>query len=99
MLIKANGPLKIYIAAGMLLRTNKKEKKRGHSLKEFFIKETQSYEYIFCIVCKNRQDVGFHYFIAFLDFSRFFDCFISLGTSTHIFGPRNLNLSVPLKTK
>ena len=71
MLIKANGPLKTCIEADMLLRTDKKEKKRGHSLKEFFIKETQSYEYIFCIVCKNRQDVGFHYFIAFLDFSRF----------------------------
>ena len=99
MLIKANGPLKIYVAAGMLLRTNKKEKKRGHSLKEFFIKETQSYEYIFCIVCKNRQDVGFHCFIAFLDFSRLSDCFVSLGTSAHIFGPRNLRLSVPLKTK
>ena len=99
MLIKANGPLKIYVAAGMLLRTNKKEKKRGHSLKEFFIKETQSYEYIFCIVCKNRQDVGFHCFIAFLDFFRLSDCLISLGTNAHIFDPRNLRLSVPLKTK
>ena len=99
MLIKANGPPKIYVAADMLLRTNKKEKKRGHSLKEFFIKETQSYEYIFCIVCKNRQDVGFHCFIAFLDFSRLSDCFISLGTSVHIFGPRKLRLFVPMKTK
>ena len=27
MLIKVNGPLKIYIAADMLLRTDKKEKK------------------------------------------------------------------------
>ena len=99
MLIKANGPLKIYVAAGMLLRTNKKEKKRGHSLKEFFVKETQSYEYIFCIVCKKRQDVGFHSFIAFLDFSRLSDCFISLGTSAHIFGPRKLRLFVPMKTK
>ena len=99
MLIKANGPPKIYVAADMLLRTNKKEKKRGHSLKEFFIKETQSYEYIFCIVCKNRQDVGFHCFIAFLDFSRLSDCFISLGTSAHIFGPRKLRLFVPMKTK
>ena len=47
MLIKANGPLKIYIAADMLLRTDTKGKKRGHSLKESFIKETQSYEHIF----------------------------------------------------
>ena len=31
MLIKANGPLKVYIAADMLLRTDKKEKKPGHS--------------------------------------------------------------------
>ena len=69
MLIKANGPLKIYKAAEMLLRTVKKGKKRGHSLKEFFIKDIQSYEYIFCIVCKNRQDVWFHCFIAFLDLS------------------------------
>ena len=99
MLIKTNGPLKIYIAANILLRTDKKEKKRGHSLKEFFIKEIQSYEYIFCIVCKNKQYVGFHCFIAFLDFSRLSDCFISLGTSAHTFGPRNLRLSVPLKTK
>ena len=99
MLIKANGPPKIYVAADMLLRTNKKEKKRGHSLKEFFVKETQSYEYIFCIVCKKRQDVGFHSFIAFLDFCRLSDCFISLGTSAHIFGPRKLRLFVPMKTK
>ena len=47
MLIKANGPLKVYIATDMLLRTDKKEKKRGHCLKEFFLKVTQSYEYIF----------------------------------------------------
>ena len=33
MLIKANGPLKIYVAAGMLLRTNKKEKKTWSFLK------------------------------------------------------------------
>ena len=33
MLIKANGPLKTRIEADMLLRTGKKEKKRGHSLK------------------------------------------------------------------
>ena len=99
MLIKANGPLKIYRAAGMLLRTDKKEKERGHSLKEFFIKETQSYEHIFCIVSKNRRDVEFHCFITFQDFSRFSDSFISLGTSAHIFGPRNLRFSVPLKTK
>ena len=33
MLIKANGPLKIYIAPDLLLRTDKMEKKRGHSLK------------------------------------------------------------------
>ena len=99
MLIKANGPLKVYIATAMLLRTDKKEKKRGHFLKEFFLKETQSYENIFCIVCKKRQDVALHCFIAFLDFSRLSDCFISLSTSAHIFGPRNLRLSVPLKTK
>ena len=83
----------------MLLRPDKKEKKRGHSLKEFFIKATQSYKYIFCIVCQNRQNVEFHCFIAFLNFSRLSDCFISVGTSAHIFGPRNLRLSVPLKTK
>ena len=94
MLIKANGPLKIYIAADVLLRTDKKEKKCGHSLKE-----TQSYEYIFCIVSKSRQDVGFHCFIAFLDFSRLSNCFISLGTSAYLFGSTNLRLSVPLKTK
>ena len=40
MLIKANGPLKIYIASDMLLRTDKRKKRRGHSLKELFIKET-----------------------------------------------------------
>ena len=98
MLIKANGSLKIYIAADMLLRTDKREKKTWSFLKRI-LKETQSYEYIFCIVYKNRQDVGFHCFIAFLDFFRLSDCFISLGTNAHIFDPRNLRLSVPLKTK
>ena len=29
-------------------------RKRGHSLKYFFIKEAQSYKYIFCIVRKDR---------------------------------------------
>ena len=83
----------------MLLQTDKKDKKRGPSLKELLIKETLSYQYIFCIVCKNRRDVGFHCFIAFLDFSRLFDSFVSLGASAHISGPRNLRFSVPLKTK
>ena len=74
MRIKANGSLKVYIAADMLLRTDKKEKNSGHSLKEFFIKESKSYEFIFCTVSENRQDVGFHCFITFLDFSRLSDC-------------------------
>ena len=63
MLIKAIGPLKICICiADMLLDINylnkmnkqKGKRKRGLSLKLFFLKETQSYEYTFCIVCKDR---------------------------------------------
>ena len=57
--------------------------------------EIQSYEYIFYSL--QGQDVGFHCFIAFLNFPRL--CFISLDTSAHTFGPRNLKLSVPLKTE
>ena len=45
------------------------------------------------------HDVGFHCFVAFLNFPRLSNCFISLGTSAHTFGPRNLSLPVPLKTE
>ena len=62
MLIKANRLIKMCIAALkcyfiLTNKTNKQKRKRkcGHSLKVFYFKETQSYEYIFCIVCKDRM--------------------------------------------
>ena len=52
---------------------------------------------IFFLHSLQKQNVGFHCFIAFLNFPRLSNCFISLGTSAHIFGLRNSRLSVPLK--
>ena len=44
------------------------------------------------------HDVGFYYFIAFLNSSRLSSCFISWSKISQAFGPRNFIHFVPLKT-
>ena len=41
---------------------------------------------------------GFHFLISLLKAFRDFNCFNSLGATSHILGPRKEMFSVPLKT-
>ena len=59
-------------------------------------KETKSYKHTICIISKDRTQVSTA--ILFLNSLRLSGGFISSSTSSHIFGPKKVILSVPLKT-